>query len=620
MRVVFNRVELTNFMSFKHAVIDFNNKGYTSIIGSNSYKADNSTSNGSGKSTIFEAVAWCLTGETIRGSKDVRRIGSKGSGDCGVVLILTIDSDEYIIQRQYDPSKLFVSKNNVDISGKGIRDTAKILSDLLPDLTSELIGSVIILGQGLPQRFSNNTPSGRKEILEKLSKSDFMIDDIKSRIATRKTELTSLIQQKNNDKISITTSLSKSQQSKSEAEQSLNSLSSVDQYKDKLSFDKTKLEETELLYKQLNQNRDDIENKIDAIQEQIDKLRNERDDAVKIMESKFNEDIQKLQEEIYSNDSSIRSIKSEINRIQNIKDVCPTCGQKIPNVIKPSTLSLEKTLEELTKVLTSKKDTYNKQMLENNTRLAEEKSKWDKQINELKENLNSLKEDLNKLKMTLSSVSNNVETLKRDVFNTEKIISEYQSKIEIYQDIINKCSTEIDANNDELLYINDVIVNLQRHLEIISKFETCVKRDFRGYLLSNIISYIDKQSKIYCKDVFNTTAIDFSLDGNNISISYDGKEYECLSGGEKQKVDLIVQFSIRDMLCRYLNFSSNILVLDEISDNLDTFGCQRVFDLISTRLKDVESIYIISHHTDLMFPVDYELKIDKGIDGISRIN
>ena len=73
------------------------------------------------------------------------------------------------------------------------------------------------------------------------------------------------------------------------------------------------------------------------------------------------------------------------------------------------------------------------------------------------------------------------------------------------------------------------------------------------------------------------------------------------------------------MLCKYLNFSSNILILDEITDNLDVVGCQNMFNLISSKLRDVENVYIISHHQDLQFPVDYQLDIVKGEDGISRL-
>ena len=74
------------------------------------------------------------------------------------------------------------------------------------------------------------------------------------------------------------------------------------------------------------------------------------------------------------------------------------------------------------------------------------------------------------------------------------------------------------------------------------------------------------------------------------------------------------------MLCTYLSFSSNILVLDEIFDNLDSVGCNKVLNLISDKLKDVESIFIITHHQeDLAIPNDYELVVEKDEKGLSRI-
>ena len=156
-------------------------------------------------------------------------------------------------------------------------------------------------------------------------------------------------------------------------------------------------------------------------------------------------------------------------------------------------------------------------------------------------------------------------------------------------------------------------------LEIVNKMNTLIKRDFRGYLLTNIIDYIANRIKEYSLTVFGTDDFIFDIDGNNIVISYDGKDYESLSGGEKQKADVIIQLSIRDMLCNYLNFSSNILVLDEITDSLDIVGSQNVLNLISSVLSDVESIYIISHHTDFSIPWDEEITIIKGNDKISRI-
>ena len=103
-------------------------------------------------------------------------------------------------------------------------------------------------------------------------------------------------------------------------------------------------------------------------------------------------------------------------------------------------------------------------------------------------------------------------------------------------------------------------------------------------------------------------------------MNYNGKEYEALSGGERQKVDLIIQFAIRDMLCKHTSFSSNIIVMDEIFDNLDDMGCQKILDLITTRLHDISSIFIITHHgAELSIPYDDIIKVEKSNDGISRV-
>ena len=149
---------------------------------------------------------------------------------------------------------------------------------------------------------------------------------------------------------------------------------------------------------------------------------------------------------------------------------------------------------------------------------------------------------------------------------------------------------------------------------------TLIKRDFRGFLLVNIIDYINIKAKEYALDVFGNDNLDFTLDGNNINISYNGKAFENLSGGEKQRVDLIIQFAIRNMMQQYLNFSSNILILDEIFDQLDTNGCSNILNLISEKLTDIESIFIISHRAgELEIPYDSELIITKDSSGVSTI-
>ena len=68
MNIVFKEVKIHNFMSIGDAELELNDLGFVTISGNNMCQIDTTSSNGSGKSSILEAIVWCLTGDTIRGS------------------------------------------------------------------------------------------------------------------------------------------------------------------------------------------------------------------------------------------------------------------------------------------------------------------------------------------------------------------------------------------------------------------------------------------------------------------------------------------------------------------------------------------------------------------------
>ena len=226
---------------------------------------------------------------------------------------------------------------------------------------------------------------------------------------------------------------------------------------------------------------------------------------------------------------------------------------------------------------------------------------------------------ITKLKNDMSIKHNEMESTKNSIIIADKNIQNYSEQLNELNGKISHNEGVLVDLSEKISYNNNMKEDTDRRLSIINKMNTIITRDFRGYLLQNSIEFINNKAKEYSKEVFDTDKLDFQLDGNSISISYDGKEYENLSGGEKQKVDLIVQLSLRDMLCKHLNFSSNILVLDELFDNLDSIGCQRVLNLIATKLNDVESIFIVTHHSDIAIPVDRELVVIKDSNKISKV-
>ena len=183
----FEKVIIHNFGSYGHTELDLKSKGFCLVSGKNNFKKDNALSNGSGKSFIWSAICYAITGETLNGLRtNLKNINIEDDNKCYVKLLFKVNADEYEITRHVAPkSDLQIIKNGTDVSGKTYRESEKKLGDLLPDLTHDLIASTIIIGQGMPNKFSSFSPSGRKELLEKLTKSDFMIEDIKNRIALR---------------------------------------------------------------------------------------------------------------------------------------------------------------------------------------------------------------------------------------------------------------------------------------------------------------------------------------------------------------------------------------------------------------------------------------------------
>lgn len=620
MNICFKKVTLHNFLSFGDAEVNLDDSSYTLVSGINNCKSDLAKSNGSGKSSLWESIIWVLTGDTIRGTKDVvNRYGKDGTF---VELIFNIDKNNYRIIRYKDYSnigtnlKLYI--NNEDKSGKGIRDTEKLLEQYLPDINSSLLGSVIILGQGLPQRFTNNTPSGRKEVLEKLSKSDFMIEDIKSKLSNRKQFL--------NDELRKYQDLILEEESKKSVyEKRLVDLSKEKETLIPEDFDSiitiltNKINENESLSNSLSDQMSNKNLELDLNKSKSKNKEREYEVAKSTLIKDFNINLQPIIKQETELQIQIKSLIQEITKLESIKDICPTCGQKLPDVHKVDTTNLKNQLDEynqkLEEIQKIKKDQQEKDDLKYN----EVSNTYLKELEDLDIEYDSINREVVQLNNKRTDINADIYNDKLELDKIKIRKDNYENKIKTIDKDLDEATNQINLLKDNLLYNNIEKDNIEARLNIVNKMLTIATRDFRGFLLSEVIKFINQKAKEYCKEIFDTEEIEFRLDGNNIFIGYCGKQYENLSGGEKQKIDLIIQFSIRDMLTRYLDFSSNILVLDEIFDNLDSIGCQKVLNLISNKLTDISSIYIITHHSDIDIPADNELIVLKDENGISKV-
>ena len=623
MKISFNKIHIHHFLSIDDATIDLKDKGYCLVIGINKNPKDAAKSNGSGKSSIWNAISYALVGETLNGLK-TNLANLYFDDGCYVELEFEVDGNKYKVIRSKEDATLGTNLkiyiNDEDRGGKGIRESQALLDQYLPDLTKELLGSVVILGQGLPQKFTSNSPSGRKEVLEHLSKSDFMIQDLKQRIDDRLTILNEELRKEEDDSLTLSTELQIYKQQLEANKEKLEKLTQQVGFDAIINSLNAELKENTPKLDEANKRHEELDAKIQELRNKIiteGEIKQERLEKVHGQYVKYSQDI--------SNRKAVATsdrfkVEQELKTLQAITDVCPTCGQKIPNVIKPDTTQKETELVKYDKLCLE----LGKEFEDNEQDYRNTKSQINEMyfnaVKDIQANLDLLVEEDKIVKADAFTYSELIKSLEsklivvqKDKENHDKDIANVENEIKTLDANITTSSTKLD----EVIKSKTLTSN---HISAVNKMNTLIKRDFRGVLLKNVIDYINTKAKEYCTKIFNSDSLEFLLSGNDLDIIFEGKDYENLSGGEKQRIDIIVQFAIRDMMSRYLGFSSNILVLDEITDALDSISCDKVINFITTELKDVESVFIVSHHaTELQLPNDSTIIVEKNELGISEV-
>lgn len=621
MRLTFKKIIIHGFLSYGHSEILLDEMGYCLVKGINKCPTDNAVSNGAGKSSWINALCWALTGVTVQGNKSNLKNIFLDENSCYVTVFFNADGKEYEVTRINNPkSDMKIIVDGEDVSGKGIEESKKVLASYLPDLTKEVIATTIILGQGLPDRFTNNTPAGRKEALEKYSKSDFMIEDIKNRLTERSIQLANDLRTEEDN---ILAEQSKRPLLESQLNQQKTLLAEKSAPKDFDSLIKSAQEDI----KDLNEKIAAVENDIKTgeelskkLSDEYEALYGEKQKARDKVAKEHQEESKKITEEIIKKTSEKSQLEAEIDRLSKITDVCPTCGRPLEGVVKPDLTPKKKLLEEKQKELQEVRDSQKEDEKAYQDCLIAIGEKYDNLIREAQEKsttqatkVRTYYDTQSRLNIKLKEAQMKEEALKKEKANLETEIQNIKTKIdEIDKSIIESREKEGKASSKK--------VNIKGHQEVITKMTSFVKRDFRGFLLQNVIAFIDEKCKEYAQEVFGTRDLEFKLDGNNIDILYSQKELESLSGGEQQRVNIIIQLAIRDMMCKFLNFSSNIIILDELFDQLDALSTSKVIDLITKQLKDLDSIFIISHHSEeLDLGEDSCLVIEKDDRGISSV-
>jgi hypothetical protein len=125
---IFN-LKAKNFYSFRELNLDINDyKGIVRISGKNK---DSGGSNGSGKSSIFEAIVFGIFGKTIKKSTEESLVNTQAGKDCKVSIAIEKNGNQILIERTKRPTSLNLFVNGDNKNKEAASETQKVIEELL---------------------------------------------------------------------------------------------------------------------------------------------------------------------------------------------------------------------------------------------------------------------------------------------------------------------------------------------------------------------------------------------------------------------------------------------------------------------------------------------------------
>ena len=548
--IVFKAVTWKNFLSTGNTPIEIalNNSPSTLIIGDN----------GSGKSTVLDALTFGLFGKPFRRIKKDQLVNSVNGRDCTVEIYFDIGKRRYLVIRGIKPTRFEIYMDgkllNQDASAK---DYQKQLENNILKLNHRSFTQVVILGSSSFIPFMQLTAAARREVVEEIldiKVFSLMNSILKQRIKNNKESSRDIKYE--NDMLQHKVTLQENKISESK-EKSKTSLTALEKKMKKNADDMKKLEDEVIILKGLVS---EWEKDILPKHEKVDEDRTE----LNKIKYRMNHKSSKAEQEIaFFKDN----------------DNCPTCEQHIDEEFK------EKAIEERTNKMVTSACTMvslDAQLTEMDSRIdLYEKIEKDKREHEV---------NIAKKNTSVDSIVNFNEDVQgqiNDIQTAGSLLEEDKIRLQDYREDSKRIKKEKEKIQDQANYLNIAKQLLQDSgikTKIIKKYLPIMNK-----LVNSYLNQLEFQVKFELDEQFN----------EKIKSRYrDEFAYANFSEGEKMRIDLALLFTWRQIAKMKNSTNTNLLILDEIFDSsLDMNGTDEFLKILSTLSN--ENIFLISHKSDL---------------------
>ena len=548
--IYFKKVRWKNLLStgntFIETVLDKNHT--TLVIGEN----------GSGKSTMLDALCFGLFNKPFRDIKKDQLVNTINMGGCEVEVEFSIGSNNYLIKRGIKPNlfEIYLNDNLVN-QDSTIQDYQKYLEQNILKINYRSFTQVVILGSSSFVPFMQLKTAHRKEVVEDIL--DIKVFSTMNILAKQKQkELETEIKDLEKEVVHLKEKITIQEKHISESEKQQQS--TIDEYKDKVEKNNNTIIE--------------YNNKITEIQTNINTQKDTISD-----EDSVKKNLKKLENFELTIENKVSKKRKDI-KFYSEKDECPTCKQDIDNEFK--TTAINDATNKLTE-LESALEKLNKEVNGKQRRLEEITTEYEKiklkeiQIAKYNQSVTELNNFNTKINLDIDKI-----------VNSSKNVSEAKGTLKTYNENLQDKDNKKISTLEEMDYINAA-----KQMLLDSGIKTKIIKMYLPVMNQLINKYLQSM------DFFVNFKLDEEFNETIKSRFRDDFSYASFSEGEKMRIDLALLFTWRSIAKMKNSVSTNLLILDEIFDSsLDINGTDDFLKIINT-LQD-ENVFIISHKTDII--------------------
>tara|TARA_B100001996_G_C18613371_1_gene574692 strand:- start:82 stop:1296 length:1215 start_codon:yes stop_codon:yes gene_type:complete len=330
------------------------------------------------------------------------------------------------------------------------------------------------------------------------------------------------------------------------------------------------------------------------------KEKDKKDELVKELEKQvfdtkpYHEMLADLRQKKSDVNADLKAVTKELKFFKKHSD-CPTCHQHIDETLRSAKVELlTHTGQELSKAMAMHKD-----QLDESIKVIEKMDEKALELREVRSDVGILDKDIIRLEYDNIEIQKQLAELQvAPNLDKEK---EALDKLENEYDKTQKDCAGVSKQLDEYQVIGTLLKDSGIKRQIIKKYVPVFNTLINKYL--------------HNMDTFFNFTLDEEFNEVIKSRFRDEFTYSSFSEGEKQKIDLALLFTWREVARMKNSVATNLLILDEVFDSsLDASATSELLSILRG-LGETTNLFVISHKGDILADKFFRtLKFDKVND------